>query len=224
MSNENSAPKVATPYLNARREWDERYGDSIARARTWQVVAIGAMAVAAMAVAGVAYIGAQSKIQPFVIGIDGLGSPVAVAKPIAAGQEINQRIMISQVANWVWNARTMLADPDAQKILVDRVYAMINADTGKYLNDYYAAHPPFSTDGTTVKVTITSVLPTSAATFEVSWTESRAEPGRMAVTTRWKASITTGSDPKMAEKPTVALNNPLGIFVKSLTWAEAITQ
>ena len=218
--NTNNAGKVALPYLNARREWDERYGDSIARARTWQSVAIGAMVVTALAVGGVAYIGAQSKIQPFVVGIDTMGSPVAIARPITAGQEINQRIMIAQVANWIWNARTMLADPDAQKILVDRVYAMVNVDTGKYLNTYFASNSPFSTDGTTVKVTINSVLQTSPHTFEVAWTESRTEPGRTAVTARWKASVTTAIDQKLAEKPIVALNNPLGIFIKSLVWAQ----
>lgn len=214
--------KTATPYLNARREWDERYGDSLARARTWQKVAIGSMIVAGLSVAGIGYIGAQSKIQPFVVGIDSLGSPVAVARPISVGQEINQRIMVAQVGNWIWNARTMLADPDAQKVLVDRVYAMVNMDTGKYLNEYFVENSPFSTDGTTIKVTVNSVLQTSASTFEVAWTESRAEPGRTATTTRWKASITTAIDPKLAEKPNVSLNNPLGIFVKSLSWAQTV--
>lgn len=214
--------KSNTPYLNAKREWDERYGDSIARAKTWQNVAIGAMAVAALSVGGIAYIGAQSKIQPFVVGIDTMGSPVLVAKPIAAGQEINQRIMVAQVGNWMWNARTMLADPEAQKILIDRVYAMVNADTGKYINAHYAEHSPFSTDGTTTKVVINSVLPISTNSFEVSWTESRAEPGKTATTSKWKASLTTAVDPKLAEKPGVAINNPLGLFVKSLTWAQTV--
>ena len=54
----------ATPYLNARREWDERYGNLVTRAKTWQLVAIGSLAVAGIASAGIAYIGSQSKISP----------------------------------------------------------------------------------------------------------------------------------------------------------------
>ena len=54
----------ANPYLSARREWDERYGDAIARAKSWRYAAIGALAVAAIAVTGVVFIGAQSKIKP----------------------------------------------------------------------------------------------------------------------------------------------------------------
>lgn len=212
----------ATPYLNARREWDERYGDAIARAGTWQKVAVGSMVVAALSVAGIAYIGSQSKIKPFVVALDTMGSPVAIARPIASGQEVNQRIMISQIGNWVWNARTKLVDAEAQKVLVDRVYAMVNADSGKYLNEYYSINSPFSTDGSTVKVTINNVLPVSKDTYEVSWTESLAKPGKTAKTSKHKASLTTALDPKIAEKPNVAMNNPLGIFIKSITWAETV--
>ena len=37
------------PYLNARREWDERYGGLISRARNWQLIAAGSLAVAVVA-------------------------------------------------------------------------------------------------------------------------------------------------------------------------------
>lgn len=53
------------PYLNARREWDERYGGLISRARNWQLMAAGSLAVAVVAVVGIAFVGSQSKIQPF---------------------------------------------------------------------------------------------------------------------------------------------------------------
>ncbi|MDE2253361.1 MAG: type IV secretion system protein, partial [Betaproteobacteria bacterium] len=82
----------ANPYLNARREWDERYGDQIARAKSWRIAAIAALAVASVAVAGVAYIGAQSKIKPFVVAIDKMGSPIAVAQP-SNGSGVTQRII-----------------------------------------------------------------------------------------------------------------------------------
>ncbi|PCG29164.1 conjugal transfer protein TrbF, partial [Escherichia coli] len=31
---------INNPYLNAKTEWLERYGDYISRARNWQIVAI----------------------------------------------------------------------------------------------------------------------------------------------------------------------------------------
>ncbi|CQR42311.1 hypothetical protein THICB3180099 [Thiomonas sp. CB3] len=99
----------ANPYLNARREWDERYGDALARAKSWRHAAIGALAVAAIAVTGVVFIGAQSKIKPYVVAIDKMGNPVAVAQPISGGA-VDQRIIEAQVANWIWNARNVRAD------------------------------------------------------------------------------------------------------------------
>src|SRR5262245_36331967 len=114
MAVEQSANSTAHPYLAARREWDERYGDSIARAYSWRLAAFASLTVAAIAVLGMIYIGAQPKIRPYVIALDKLGDPVAFAQP-ADGRSIDQRVLQAQIANWVWNARTVLADPSAQK-------------------------------------------------------------------------------------------------------------
>lgn len=219
--NNKSSVSEATPYLNARREWDDRYGDALSRAYSWRIVAMSAICVAALAVIGVGYIGAQSKIQPFVVAIDAMGSPVAIAKP-TGGSAVSQRIIISQIANWIWNARTQLSDPDAQKILINNVYALSSADTGKYLNDYYKEHSPFGSDGAITRVNVTSVLPVSENTYQVTWIESTAQPGKTVTTQNWKANLSVGIDQKLADKPEVALANPLGIFIKSLTWTRVL--
>lgn len=214
---------IANPYLNARREWDERYGDQIARARSWRLIAMASMAVAGLAVAGVAYVGAQSKIKPFVVAIDGMGSPVAVAQPAAIRLDATtQRIAVAQVANWVWNARTILPDPDAQRILIDRVYSMASAATAKYLNEYYQGHTPFSTDGFVTRITINTVLPAGGQTYDVTWTESTSRPGQTAKTGKWKATVGLGVDEKLAQKPAVALTNPLGLYIKTLSWTQVV--
>ena len=159
MSSSKQAGGGANPYLNARREWDERYGDALSRAANWRVMAMVAMAVAGVAVAGIAYIGSQSKIQPFVVAIDQMGSPVAVARPAASGgAQVEEKVAIAQIANWIWNVRSIVADHEAQRVLVDRVYAMSSAEVGKYLNAFYEANSPFPSDGRTRRVTINSVL------------------------------------------------------------------
>jgi len=207
------------PYLAARREWDERYGDAIARAYSWRLAAFASLAVAAIAVLGVVYIGAQPKTKPYVVALDKLGEPVAFARP-AAGSAVAQRILQAQVANWVWNARTVLSDPAAEKTLLRKVYAMAGVDAAGFLNRYYAAHPPFG--DFSVAVTITSVLPTSANTWQVSWDEQRSENGQPQAVAHWKAEITTGIDPKLAESPRVLLDNPLGIFVRAIAWTPVV--
>ena len=67
-------------YVAARREWNERYGDYIAHANNWRLIAIAALGVAALAVAGNVWQSAQSRVQPFVVEVDRLGDALAVAQ------------------------------------------------------------------------------------------------------------------------------------------------
>ena len=52
---ESKSPS-ANPYLEARREWDERYGDALSRAHHWRLAAFAALSLAGVAVLGVAYV------------------------------------------------------------------------------------------------------------------------------------------------------------------------
>jgi type IV secretion system protein VirB5 len=209
----------ANPYLNARREWDERYGDALARAKNWRMAAFASLAIAGVAVLGITYIGAQSKIKPFVVAIDKIGNPIAMAQPVTGGA-INQRIVEAQVANWLWTARSVLSDHAAQKILIDRVYTMLGSDAAGYLNQYYSAHPPF---GYVANVTITSVLPISGNTYQINWDEATVKNGQPQPVQHWKANITTARDPKLADNPRVMLDNPLGLFIKNITWTPVVS-
>ena len=76
-SPEVSAPH--SPYLAARREWDERYGDLITRARNWRTMAALSSLVALVATAGMVWLSSQSHVVPFVVLVDNLGRPVARA-------------------------------------------------------------------------------------------------------------------------------------------------
>ena len=213
------------PYLDARREWDERYGDALARARNWQRAAFGALAVALVAVVGIAHIGAQSKIEPYVIALGSMGSPIAFGVPSAASPT-DQRIVEAETAEWLWNARTQLGDAAAQNMLLSRVFAMTDTTTANYLNTWYAAHPPFT--GATVKVDFTSFLPLGAltnglGTYEATWTQTRTQANSSQTTTsEWKADVTVARNPKIADNPQVMLANPLGLYIKSITWTRII--
>src|SRR5215510_13131607 len=79
-SDASTKPKpveVYNPYLAARKEWDERYGEFITRARNWRTVALISALVALLATAGMVWLTARSHVVPFVVLIDSLGRPVA---------------------------------------------------------------------------------------------------------------------------------------------------
>ena len=211
----------SNPYLNARREWDERYGDALSRAHNWKMMAFCAVAVAGIAVAGIAYIGAQSKIEPFVVTIDKMGNPIAMAQPVTGGA-VNQRIIEAQVASWVWNWRSMLSDPIAQKQLLAQVYAMASTQTAAEINPWYKKS--WSADaGFVVSPHVTSILPVSKDTYQVNWTETRYKNGQIDGTTSYKANVTTGIDKKIASTAQASMLNPLGIYVQSITWTKVLS-
>ena len=223
MTKEPSGPAAretfSNPYLNARREWDERYGDFIARARNWRYAAFCAFGIAAIAAGGVAWIGAQSKIQPYVVQVDQLGGPVAVAMPVRDSQQaVTQRVAEALVSNWIWDARTVLGDPNAQKVLIDRVYAMAGTSAAAYLSAWYRNSPPFGSY--TKAVYITSVLAISKDTYQVTWDETKTQLGQQGTPEHWKANITTGIDPRLAESPKVSLASPMGMYIRDVSWTQ----
>src|SRR5215468_11111872 len=65
------------PYLAARREWDERYGDFLTRARNWRTVAVICALVSLVTSGGMVWLSTKSRVIPFVVAIDNLGRPVA---------------------------------------------------------------------------------------------------------------------------------------------------
>ena len=209
----------SNPYLNARREWDERFGGFIVRARNWRYAAFVAFCITALAVAGVVWIGSQSKIQPYVVQVDQLGGPVAVAMPVRDSQSaVTQRVAEALVSNWIWDARVVLNDRDAQKTLIDRVYAMAGTNAASYLSAWYSGNPPFG--NFTRAVNITSVLAISKDTYQVTWDEIQTANGQQGAVEHWKADVTTAIDPKLAESPKVSMASPMGLYVRNVTWTQ----
>jgi type IV secretory pathway TrbF-like protein len=108
-------------------------------------------------------------------------------------------------------------------VLIDKVYAMAGRGTAEYLNAWFRDNPPFGGDET-ASVEITSVLPQSADTFQVSWIEIRSKHGQAAKKERWKALLTLAQSDELASKPGVALWNPYGLFVKEMSWTKEFEQ
>src|SRR5687768_7160537 len=74
---DKGTPESYNPYLTARREWDERYGDQITRARNWRTMAFLSGLVALSATCGLIWQTTKSHVVPFVVVTDSLGRAVA---------------------------------------------------------------------------------------------------------------------------------------------------
>lgn len=217
------AVELYNPYLAARREWDERYGEFITRARNWRTAAMLCALVALLATSGIVWLSVRSRIIPFVVLIDSLGRPVlsGLAEQTSVGDDRLRRAVIQ---DWVENLRMVTTDGIAQRRAIDRVYAQIASGTSAqtFISDFYRSDPPFKRAQTgTVSVEVKSVLPTSDRSFEVDWIEtSRDLYGNVKSADHWKGTFTIALNPPTEERE--ARINPLGLYVTAASWARVL--
>jgi type IV secretion system protein VirB5 len=219
-------PKTAelyNPYLVARREWDERYGEFISRARNWRTMAAISALVALVATCGMVWQAARSRVIPFVVLVDSLGRPIAsgLAEQSSAGDDRLRRAVIQ---DWIENVRLVTTDSIAQRRAIDHVYAYIASGTSAqaFISDFYRDDPPFKRAQTgTVSVEVKTVLPTSDRSFEVDWVETARDLfGSVKSTDHWKGSFTIALNSPTEERQ--ARINPLGIYVTAASWAKVL--
>jgi len=216
---------LENPYLTARREWNERYGEYIARERAWRCIAIICSGIAVLAVAGVVWMGTQNKLVPYVVEVDKLGSAVAVQRADFAALP-DSRIIRSQLARLITDLRTVYLDAAAERTAITNAYALINQGSPAYgmLNDYMREdeHQPFVRAQTeTASVDVESVLPLTADTWRVEWQEVvRDLGGHEKSRTPWSATVSVIVHPPTDEAS--ILRNPTGLYVQTLNWAQRL--
>jgi type IV secretion system protein VirB5 len=215
--------KPYNPYLAARREWDERYGDLITRARNWRLIALTSSLVALAAVAGMAFLASRSRIIPFVVAIDSLGRPVATGLAEQA-TSADDRLRRATVLSWIEDLRTVTSDGIAQRRAIDRVYAHIanGSEAQSFVSEFYRNDPPQKRAETgTTSVDVKSVLPTSDRTVEVEWLETTRDLyGAVQGQERWKGAFTITVSPPSDER--LARMNPLGVYVTNASWTRVL--
>jgi type IV secretion system protein TrbF len=208
------------PYLAARRAWDERYGDVIARARNWRIAAFVALALAFVAVAGLIIVARQAKIVPFVIAVNDLGRPIATGLATEATR-LDDRVLKAALSDFVSRWRSVTIDWTMQRSQIDRVFAHIGQGTRAQvaISDWYRADPPQKrAEQGTVEVEIKAVLATGEKTWEVDWTEvKRSATGQLTVKEEYKGLFTVAINAPTDEKE--ARSNPLGVFITNSTWS-----
>src|SRR5260370_12411389 len=163
--------KVHNPYLAARKEWDERYGDLISRARTWGVAFVVAAAIALLAVGGMIVIARQSRVIPYVVAVDSLSRTVA-SGPAEQATVADDRLKRAALNSWVGDWRFVSMDGMAQRKAIDRAYAMIPAGGPAQgaVSEYYRKDPPNrSAMQQKVDVEGKGLFPSSEETYAVEW-------------------------------------------------------
>ncbi len=217
----STSQPLEAPYVAARREWNERYGSYVARARTWQMVALGSLGLSAVLGLSLVKVAGEAKVQPFVVEVDKLGQAVAVA-PADTARMPDERIIRYQLAQYITDARSVTPDPIVQKRWLDEVYAVSSSATSQFLNDYYKAHDPFATaKNAMVSVEIQSALPLSKTSWQIEWTETRRGlDGQTQGITRWQAVVNLATYTPTTPQAIVA--NPTGLVINQINWTQQL--
>lgn len=208
------------PYINARREWNERYGSYISAMKTWRAIAIISLFVAATAVLAAVWLASQSKRVPYIVETN-KGEIVQVYQSVH-GKKQDVRVVKFQIASFIKDLRGVTSDPVVQAEQVRRVYAHMNDRLPAYrsVSTWYRANTPFEKakkEGTTI-VEVQQVLSLSDNTWRVEWTEVVRLPSgvdQKAVKMTGTIQVIEGAE----VNSTTVQYNPIGMLIKELEWS-----
>ncbi|MFJ4157233.1 conjugal transfer protein TrbF [Pseudomonas sp. NPDC089752] len=217
------------PYLTARRTWNDHVGSVITSRQSWQVVGILSMMVALAGVGGIIHIGSQSKFVPYVVEVDKLGQPMAVA-PAQVARPVDLRVVKSQVASFIADARTVTPDVALLRKSIFRLYALLgpnDAATQKmneWLNGTKESSPFLRAAEETVSVDIRSVMQQTPETWQVDWEEvTRDRQGLIKSKANWRALVTTyTAEPTTQTSEEQVRMNPIGTYVRDFSWSKQL--
>jgi len=212
----------ANPYVEARREWNDRYLELVLERRWWQAVAGAELVVTLILAGGLVWLSLQHKTIPYVVEVDALGAALAIKPAENAGYTADERIVRYQLAAFIRGARQVMTDRIAMKKGLEQVYAYARGAARTYLDEYYRANNPFEIAKTYAVVpTVTSLLRLSPTSWQIRWTEEqRGLDGLLLGKSQWEGVVTTEVVPPTSED-TIHVN-PLGLYVTGIRWTKQL--
>jgi type IV secretion system protein TrbF len=222
---------AANPYLEARREWDERYADLVLAKRNWQIAAGGLLALSLILAIGTVWVSTRSRYIPYVVEVDKLGYALTLPRPLtaSANPSVIERMQRYEIAAFIHNARSVSDDPQVEQQQLDTLLAHARGAADHFLDGYYHAdgftHNPFKlAQKQTITVQIDSILRLSDQSYQVRWTEITHDLNGvvLGLSTHWEAQLQTETIPP--NSPDTIVNNPLGLYVTQISWTQQAEQ
>lgn len=211
------------PYLDAKREWLERYGNYISQKRNWQIIAVLSAIISLICVIFLGYSTTQNKLIPYVIEVDKLGntSKVGIVQNIDLK---NPNVIKYSLNTFIYSWRSVWGDVEIQRKFIFDAYAYLepNSKAFNFINEEYREKNPFKqVSKENVRVKVKSIVPQNADTWQVEWeeeTRNLKEEIISQITYRGFFQVKQ-IVPKTEEQ---ILKNPLGIFIFDLNYAKIL--
>lgn len=221
--------ETGIPYLSARAEYADRYGATVRAAAKWRQVSILMTILCLVFGVMMIWLASQNKVVPYIVQVDKHGYTVTI-KPAKGTSNVDQRVIIAQLARTVTDFRTVVSDNSAQKKLVESVYANVakgsnaeNTISAKYQdeNPYLMAMEKKQTR----QVTIKSIVPyesssRSGTSWQILWTEETMSNGMVVAASQWRAIIQIAITP--VRELEAVIRNPIGVYFTEISMARDI--
>lgn len=215
-------PEPETPYQRAGQLWDERIGSARVQARNWRLMAFGGLILSSGLSCGLVWQSMQSRVIPYIVEVDRLGQPAALAPADTEYRPTDPQIAW-HLGRLVANVRSVSLDPVLMRQNWLAAYDFVTPRGRLFLDEYARASKPFDAIGErTVAVQVTSVVRASASSFQVKWIERRFDRGSLAATSRWTAMLTVVVQPPRSAD--TLRKNPLGLYADGLDWSRELDE
>ena len=218
---QNKKSQNNSVYMDARREWNERYGSYIKQAHTWKIISISLMLITLLAVGGFIYTSSQNRFIPYIVQINKLGEPISIFRAKATIIK-DPKIIKFSLSEFIVNYRTVYNDKDVQVQMIKKAYNYLSANSPAYnmLTQYFVDNPPFHQNKRVV-VKIISVLNLSKNSWQIDWEEETFNnKGELTQTENYKGITKFAIVPPTSEER--ILKNPIGLYITEFNFNQKI--
>lgn len=211
------------PYLNAKNQWLERYGDYIKQKRNWQIVALISLSACLLCVLFLGYVSTQNKLIPYVIEVDKLGNTARVGTLQNIDLK-NPNVIKYSLNTFIYSWRSIWGNPQTQRKFVLDAYGYIEPRSKAYsiLNQYYQKNNPFEiATKENISVKVKNIVPQNADTWQVEWEETTTDLAAQEIAkTTYRGLFQIKQIVPTQEEQ--ILKNPLGIFISDFNYSKIL--
>jgi type IV secretion system protein VirB5 len=210
---------TATPYQQAREEWDNRIGSARAQAKNWRLAALLTAAVAIILAGGLITLSLNSTVTPYVVQVNNDGVVQAIGPAAKTNYRPSPAVIEYFLVEFVSRVRAIPLDPVLAKKQWLKAYDYLRPEAATTLNEIAIKEQPFARVGkVTVAIRLKSVLPLSQSSYQLRWEETSFSKEGGALDSRGMTGVFNIEIKPPSDEKTLRAN-PLGLFIKQFSWS-----
>lgn len=222
MGEQRQVETAETPYVSARRKWNDHVGEIVSARNLWQVVALLSLLLAVGAIGILAQIATRSHFVPYIVEVHRDGTVEAV-KRAAEMRPLSRAVIEAQLEEFITQSRRVTVDVALQRAAVYSVFAKLSEGdpAARKMKAYLQGegHPVERAKSVTVSTEIESVLPQTDRTWQVDWTETvYGRDGERKEHFQMRALVEVYQSQPLATTEEAMRANPLSIYIKDFYW------